>query len=163
MSNKKISLVLGIMCLFLVYAISFKFDFYYFNIYKIINFVFGILYFVSLFIIAGIDKENKNIQNSLLIYGLVISVGYIIYVCTHSINSVYSYGIYLFVMLISIIINSILVHKYKKHKYIIQLVELASYMIIFSGILGIVITLSIWILITAIIYLIKLEVLGYIY
>ena len=52
-------------------------------------------------------------------------------------------------------IYSILVHKYKKQNYIIQLVALASYMIIFSGILGIVITLSIWILITAIIYLIK--------
>ena len=136
---------------FLLFALSFNFDFYYFNIFKVINFAFGILYFVGLFIIAGIDKENKNIQNSLLIYGLVISIGYIVYVCTHN-NSVYSYGIYLFIMLTCTIINSILVHKYKKQNYLIQLIALLSYMLIFSGILATISTLILTISVAIIIY-----------
>lgn len=126
---------------FLLYALSFKIDFMYLEIYKLINFAFGILYFVSLFIIAGIDKENKNIQNSLLVYSFAISFGYIIYVCTQNINNVYSYGIYLFAMLIFVIINSILVHKYKKQNYIVQLIALSIYMMIFSKAIGFIITL----------------------
>lgn len=140
---------------FLLYALSFKFNFIYLEIYKLISFIFGILYFVSLFIIAGIDKENKNIQNSLLIYGLVNSIIYIIYVCTHNINSVYSYGIYLFTLLISTIINSILVHKLKKQNYIVQLIALSSYMIIFSSIVGFIITLILAAIIICIIYAIQ--------
>lgn len=140
---------------FLLYAISFKFNFIYLEVHKLINFVFFILYFVSLFIIAGIDKENKNIQNSLLIYGFIITIGYIIYVCTHNINSVYSYGIYLFVMLVSTIINSILVHKLKKQNYIVQLIALSSYMIIFSSIIGFIITLILSIITIFITYLTK--------
>lgn len=126
---------------FLLYALSFKFNFMYLEIYKIIKFSFEILYFVSLFIIAGIDKENKNIQKSLLIYGFILSIGYIIYVCTNNIKVVYSYAIYLFIMLILIIINEILVHKYNKNNYIIQILTLITYMLIFNNIISIILSL----------------------
>lgn len=140
---------------FLLYALSFKINFMYLEIYKLISLAFGILYFVSLFIIAGIDKENKNIQNSLLIFCLVNSLGYIIYVCTHNINNVYSYGIYLFTMLIGVIINSILVHKYNKQNYIVQLIILSMYMMIFSTVIGFIITLILSVIIMFIVYIIQ--------
>ena len=140
---------------FLLYALSFKIDFMYLEIYKLINFAFGILYFVSLFIIAGIDKENKNIQNSVLMYGFAISFGYIIYVCTQNINNVYSYGIYLLAMLIFLIMNSILVHKYEKQSYIVQLITLSIYMMIFSKIIGFIITLVLSVIIILIIYIMQ--------
>lgn len=136
---------------FLLYALSLKFNFMYLEIYKIIKFSFGILYFVSLFIIAGIDKENKNIQKSLLIYGFIISIVYIIYVCTNNLKVVYSYTIYLFIMLILIIINEILVHKYNKNNYIIQILTLCTYIIIFNNIISLILSL----ILTAIIIILK--------
>lgn len=140
---------------FLLYALSFKFNSSYFETSKIIEFAFGILYFVSLFIIAGIDKEKINIQNSLLIYGFVISIGYIIYVCTNYLTSVYSYAIYLFVMLVLIIINQILIHKSEKNNYIIQILALCSYMLIFSNIIGFILTVILTIIIILLVYIVN--------
>ncbi len=128
---------------FLLYAISFKFNIMYFEIYKIIKFAFVILYFVSLFLIAGIDKENVKIEKCLLIYGFILSIAYIIYVCTNYKVNVYSYIIYIILMLIFMIINEILLHKYQKNNYYILLISLFSYMLIFSNLIGFIITFTI--------------------
>lgn len=140
---------------FLFYALSFKFNFIYFEQYKLISFAIGILYFVSLFIIAGIDKEKINIQKSLLIYGFVLSFVYILYVCTILKYNVYSYAIYLLFMLIFLIINEIIMHKLHKNIYLIQLITLSIYMIIFSNIIGYLITLILTLIIIFIFNIIK--------
>lgn len=140
---------------FLLYALSFKFNFVYFNVYKLINFAFGILYFVSLFIIAGIDKEKIKIQNALLIYNFVLSIGYIIYVCTQNLESVYSYGIYLFAMLICIITDAILIHKNKTNNYLLELIALVTYMMIFNSLMEIILTILLTTIILIINYIIR--------
>lgn len=140
---------------FLLYALSLNINFMYLDVNKLITFVFGILYFVSLFIIAGIDKEKIKIENSLLIYSFIISIGYIIYVCTYNKNSVYSYAIYLFAMLICIIINSISIHKNKKNNYLTQLIALLLYIAIFNDLTGFILTILLSIIIIILIYIIN--------
>lgn len=46
---------------------------------KIISFIFGALYLVFLFLIAGIDKEHNKIDKRVLVYGLIISIAYMLY------------------------------------------------------------------------------------
>lgn len=53
---------------FLALALSLKLDFYNIDINKLIYFSFFILYIASLFIIAGIDKERKELQRSVLLF-----------------------------------------------------------------------------------------------
>lgn len=125
---------------FVLYAMSFKFNILFFESQKIIYFAFGILYFASLFLIAGIDKENIKIEKGLLIYGFILSIIYIIYVCTNYKINVYSYAIYLILMFAFIIINEIFEHKAKKNNYAILLIALSSYMLIFSNVIGYIVT-----------------------
>lgn len=126
---------------FLVFAITYKFDILNIDYKSVIEFSFGILYFVTLFISIGIDKERIKIENSILIYSFFVSVGYIIYACTQLNEGVYSYAIYLFIMLLGIIINIVLNKKKGEENYIISLLVLCAYIGLFSGILGLGITL----------------------
>ena len=64
---------------FVLYAVSLKIDIV--DINKLIFLFLGMLYFASLFIIAGIDKEKNTIQKSVLVYGEIVSILYIIYSC----------------------------------------------------------------------------------
>lgn len=140
---------------FLIYAVTYKFDILNINYFNVINFAFGILYFVTLFISIGIDKEKIKIENSILIYSFIISIGYILYVCTQLKASVYSYAIYLFIMLIGLIVNMFLKYKNNKENYYISLIVLCAYMGVFSGIIGLAMTLLLTSIIIFIVYIIK--------
>ena len=63
----------------------------------------GILYITSLFLLAGIDKEQHKIEKSVLYYQVFVSILYIIYSCTFQNGNVYQYGIYLCIMSILIL------------------------------------------------------------
>ena len=110
--------------LFLLFFISLKIDVFYLNIDKLAYFIFGIFYLTALLIIAGIEKEKHYIPNSLLIYGFVISLIYIIYLyIVHA--SIYKYVIYLVLMFLLIIVNCIL-NKNKKQNYYIEKIALVT-------------------------------------
>ena len=59
---------------FLLFALSLKLNVLALSINEIIYFCFFALYFVTLFILAGIDKEKNIIQKSVLLFGLIISI-----------------------------------------------------------------------------------------
>lgn len=116
---------------FLLFTISLKINIYNVSAFEIANFIFYILYISSLFIIAGIDKENINIQKSLLVFGMVLQFLYMTYVCINN-NSVYTYIIYLILTIILLFADTIYI-KHKLHQsYVIQVLMLMLYMIIFS-------------------------------
>ena len=129
---------------FLLFAISLKINIYKIETQKLIYFVFGILFISSLFIIGGIEKENHNISNSVLLFGLIVEIIYIIYLYILGV-SIYRYVIYLFAMLILTFINTIALRKKGKESYPIQILILCSYISIFIKeelvILSIIITL----------------------
>ena len=115
---------------FLLYAISLKRSVIEINI---VNMFFSYIYIAILFIIAGIDKENNNIEKNVLIFGFAIEIMYIIYECIlHNID-IYRYVMYLIFIVILLLCSVIMLKKQKKQKYLIQILFLSLYMIFFSG------------------------------
>ena len=117
---------------FLLFAISIKFCFYSLNINNIIYFVLFILYFASLFIIAGIDKENINIQRSVLVFALVVAMCYMTYVCIQNSEIIYTYIIYLCLTIFLLMLDIIYTKKKKKQSYVIGCLMLILYIHVFS-------------------------------
>lgn len=115
---------------FVLYAISLKINIL--DINKLILLFLGMLYFASLFIIAGIDKEKNKVQKSVLLYGQIISILYIIYSCTLEKSNVYGYVIYLIIMAFLQIMDTIVLKKKLKCEYAIQLITLFINMLIFT-------------------------------
>lgn len=118
---------------FVLFTISLKIDIYNLNQNIIIYFTLAILYFTSLFIIAGIDKEKNIIPKSVLIYGVFVSIMYMIYSYTLTKTNVYAYVIYLCFMIILLYMDTMLLKKNLKYNYWIQIIILTLYMLIFSG------------------------------
>ena len=61
----------------------------------IVGFCFMVLYFTYIILIAGIDKENRKMDKTVLVYGIVISIMYMLYLCIVEQANIYRYGIYL--------------------------------------------------------------------
>ena len=120
---------------FLFFALSLKMDFLNLDIRTLMYFALFILYFVSLFIIAGIDKEKIQIQKSVLLFGMILSCVYMIYVCIcgFTVQTIYTYIIYLVSIILILIIDIIFMKKKKHENYTMQILLLSIYMMIFSG------------------------------
>lgn len=122
---------------FVLFAMSFNLNKYIIEPDKIIYMIFGILYLASIFIIAGIDKERCQIQSSVLIYGIVISIIKVLY--SYFIEKAYvlNYVIALIALVILFIAYKLLLKedKFKNSiwNYTSQIVILALYMLIVTG------------------------------
>lgn len=134
-----LELLSGLTFLLLTFAV--KIDFL--NINSVINVIFLLIFVSILFIIAGIDKEKKNIEKSVLIVGFCIEVLYIIYQYTLKNFNVYQYVMYLIAFEISLLILNFKIKIDGDKKYIIQNLYLSLYMLIFSGIKIYIITLAV--------------------
>lgn len=66
----------------------------------IFEYCFLILYFTFIVLMAGIDKEKKNINKSVLVYGIVISMLYMIYLYIIENTSIDRYVIYLLISIL---------------------------------------------------------------
>lgn len=99
----------------------------------IIYFLLYILYISSLFIIAGIDKENITIQRSLLVFGLILSLCYMTYVYILNDSVIYTYIIYLVCMILILIADIFSLKKYLERSYTVGILALSLYIMIFSG------------------------------
>lgn len=116
---------------FVIFAIATKVTIL--NINSIINLIFLLLYISVLFIICGIDKENIKVEKSVLLFGFIIEIIYIIYQYTLGVVNVYQYVIYLILFIILLILSNTTIKVTLKEKYFIQILYLALYMIIFYG------------------------------
>lgn len=117
---------------FLLFALSIKLDVLSLNTNLIIYFLLFILYIASLFIIAGIDKENISIQKSLLVFGIALSFAYMTYVCIQNSEAIYTYIIYLTLIIILLAADTIFIKKRLRASYLIENLMLILYMVIFS-------------------------------
>lgn len=115
---------------FLLFALSLRIDLDDIKITTLIYLLFGMLYLATLFIISGIDKENHNIQKSVLVFGVIVEIIYIIYLYILGFN-IYKYVIYMCILLALIILNDILMVKMKKQSYVLQILSLCFYSLIF--------------------------------
>ena len=100
---------------------------------KIIDYAFIVLYFTFIILMAGIDKENKKINKPVVMYGVIISIIYIVYLCIIDITSIYRYGIYLVLYIIVLLLDTVTLKKMAINKYVYSIVLSVITMAIFSG------------------------------
>lgn len=103
------------------------------SIHKIIEFSFLVLYLTFIILMAGIDKENRKIEKSVVVYGIVISIIYMVYLCIVENANIYRYGIYLVLYIIILIFDTITLRKYAKSTYTNCILLCIITMIVFTN------------------------------
>ncbi len=103
------------------------------TIIKIIDFAFIALYLTFVIIMAGIDKENRQKIKSITMYGVIISIIYIVYLCIIDQTSIYRYGIYLLFYFIILILDTFTLKKKSENKYTYNILLIILTMSIFTG------------------------------
>lgn len=103
------------------------------NLLKVIDFSFIALYLTYIILIAGIDKENLKINKGVSIYGIVISIMYMIYLCIIGQSSIYRYAIYLVFYIIVLILDTITLKKFAKNSYFIGILLMIITMVMFTN------------------------------
>ena len=91
------------------------------------------LYLCFIFIMAGIDAENRKIEKSISMYGVLLSIAYIIYLCVVEKDSIYRYIIYLVFYVIILILDTVTLKKYAKNSYVNGIILTVLTMVIFTG------------------------------
>ena len=97
-----------------------KIDIYNIKIEQVAEYCFMVLYLSFLFIIAGIDKEQRKIEKPVLTYGIIISIIYIAYLCIVEKANIYRYVIYLSIICILMLIDIFILRKKAKNSYVIE-------------------------------------------
>ena len=99
----------------------------------IIEYVFFVLYFTFIVLMAGIDKEYRTINKPVLMYGVIISIMYIIYLYIIEKTSIYRYVIYLALFLILLLLDTIKLKKHAQNSYLYSILMVIIIMAIFTG------------------------------
>ncbi len=103
------------------------------NYIVVIDSIFMVLYLCFIFILAGIDKENRKIEKGVVYYGIIISFLYIAYLCIIGESSIYRYVIYIIFDIILLILDRITLKKYAKNSYLNNIILTVIIMAIFTG------------------------------
>lgn len=119
--------------LFVMMAYLMKFNFGTLSARTIIEFSAIVLYLTFIILIAGIDKENRKIDKLVSVYGIVISIMYMVYLCIVEQANIYRYGIYLILYIIVLLLDTITLKRYAKNSYVTGILLMIITMIIFTG------------------------------
>ena len=119
--------------LFVAMAFLMKFNLETISATKIAEYCFIVLYLTFIILIAGIDKENRKIDKLVSVYGIVISIMYILYLCIVEQANIYRYGIYLIFYIVVLLLDTITLKKYAKNSYATGILLMVITMVIFTG------------------------------
>ncbi len=100
---------------------------------EIIQYSFFVLYITFLMLVIGIDKENRKINKYVSVYGIVISIMYIIYLCIVGQTNIYRYGIYLILYILVLIFDTITLRWYAKNSYLAGILLMIITMVTYTG------------------------------
>lgn len=143
---------------FVLIAYGLKLNVYNLELNTIIRFIFIVLYLVAIFLIAGIDREYRQINKGVLYYGFVISSIYIIYLCIMGETSIYRYVMYLITLIVLLILDSLKQKNNAETNYELEVLMLIVIIAIntgeFTALLSIFVV-AISVVFTQIIYIIK--------
>ena len=126
-----IEVLSGILFVAIAYLNNFNFETL--SITSIMQYAFLVLYITFIILMAGIDKENRKIEKSVTIYGIVISIMYMIYLCIVENANIYRYVIYLTLYIIILIFDTITLKKYAKSTYVNSILLCIITMAIFTN------------------------------
>ena len=113
------------------------------------------LYISAIVIIAGIDKEKRQIEKSVIYYAIGVLVLYIIYLCIIDKASIYRYVMYLAFVLIILLLDTYVLKKDAKDSYILSLLMLVLIMAVFTGEITTILTIIMTLLSISILILIN--------
>ena len=118
---------------FLLFAISIKLSIFNLNTQVLAYLIMGLLYISTLFIIAGIDKENVKIEKPVLLFGFICVTIYIIYLylIEHD-SSIYRYVIYYALIGILTLFSTLYLRKKSKDSYPIDILTLVIFMLMYT-------------------------------
>lgn len=114
---------------FLLAYLSFNMNFPFFKVNKIIDFIAFIAFYITMVLILGIDKEYRNVEKHVLLFGVITQFVYIIYLYASKSVDLYRYAMYLGIMIILVIIDTIFLKKKSKSIYAIQILMLITYIL----------------------------------
>ena len=117
---------------FVITAYAMKLNIYNIDI-IIIEFCFMVLYLTFIILMVGIDKEKRKIDKLVAVYGIVISIIYMVYLCIVENANIYRYVIYLIAYIVVLILDTITLKKYAQNKYVNGIFLILITMAIFSG------------------------------
>ena len=118
---------------FVMIAYLMQLNIYDIEIFKIIEYIFFVLYFTFIILMAGIDKENRTINKPVLMYGITVSIMYIVYLYIIEKTSIYRYVIYLLLFVLLLLIDTINLKKHAKNSYTYSILMSILIMVIFTG------------------------------
>lgn len=119
--------------LFVIMAYALKLSIFNLNKTAIIEFCFIVLYLTFVILISGIDKENRNMDKAVNIYGIAISMIYMVYLCIVEKANIYRYGIYLVSYIAILIYDTLTLKKKAKSTYTSGILLSIITMIIFTS------------------------------
>lgn len=118
---------------FVLFAMSIKMSIFTLDISKLVYFVFTLLYFVTLFILAGIDKEKRKLEKSVLLFGYIIETLYIIYLyIVEKDPNIYRYVIYLSIICILVLLDILVLRRKVKDSYPIEILLLCMLLLVYT-------------------------------
>lgn len=145
--------IIEILCgiAFLALALFLNISVYTLTLNKLIEFAFGALYIVFLFLVAGIDIEHNKVDKRVLIYGLVIAISYMIYqyTCFSNFNA-NRFILYLVVIALILIFSTYRIKKVGKDEYVFNTLILCLIMTFFTYEVTTIISIIITLLVIAI-------------
>ena len=113
---------------FLLVAMSIKLNLLIISINELVYIVFIFLYVAGIVIIAGIDKEKKQINKPVLLYELILLNIYMIYLYVVENANIYRYVIYLFVVIGFLLLDNAILKKKLESNYTICILILSIIM-----------------------------------
>ena len=119
--------------LFVIFAFLLGIRFETLTLIKIIDFAFIALYLTFVILLAGIDKENRKIEKGVSVYGVIISIMYMIYLYIVGDANIYRYVIYLVLYILLLILDTVTLKNYAKDNYIIGILIALITMTIFTN------------------------------
>ena len=119
--------------LFVTIAFFMKFKIEMLSVTAIAQYCFIVLYLTFIILICGIDKENRKIDKGVSIYGMVISIMYMVYLCIVEQANIYRYGIYIIFYIIVFVLDTITLKKWQKNSYVTGICFMIITMVIFTG------------------------------
>lgn len=118
---------------FVLFAVSIKFNVLESSVSTIVYFVFGLLYLATLFIIAGIDKEKIYVEKSVLLFGYIVEALYIVYLyIVEKDPNIYRYVIYLAIIGLLVVLDTVVLRRKARNSYPIDILLLCMFIVTFT-------------------------------
>ena len=119
--------------LFVVIALFMGLNLENLNYMKVAQYCFTVLYLTYVILICGIDKENRKIDKYVNVYGIAISIMYMLYLYIVENANIYRYGIYLVLYILILTFDTITLKRFARSTYTNGILLMLVTMIVFTN------------------------------